>query len=163
MTYFADGKPCTYFGRGRGRLRAVGWLDGEHAFVTGAVSARTFERLIAFARDPWQPPVFFKGWHTCELCPPSEDPFTRFTWKGSAVPIGVANLFIPGDGFLWAAPSMIVQYIAAHGYRPADAFLAAIDVCPPMDTPAYLDAIKLHGPSWRDDADGDAPGVNIFA
>jgi hypothetical protein len=161
VTHFSDGEPCTYFGTDARRLRAVGWLDPKHPFATGAVSAGTLERLVTFVRDPWQP-VFFKGWHRCALCPPGDDPFTRFTWQQRAVPIGVANLFIPGDGFLWAAPSMIVHYIADHGYRPPDEFLAAVEACPAMNTPAYLEAIKVHGPSWSDGAEDDSGGTTLF-
>ena len=78
------------------------------------------------------------------------------------MPIGIANLFVPGDGFLWTAPSMIVHYIADHGYRPPDAFLTAVDACPAMSTPAYLEAIKVHGPTWSEGTDDDSGGATLF-
>ena len=121
----------------------------------------TFERLVAFARDPWEC-MLFKGWHRCELCPPSSDLFTRFAWKGQPTPVGVANVFIPGDGFLWVAPSMIVHYIADHGYRPPDDFLAAVDACPPMKSSAYRAAIDAHGPSWSEPLGGEELGTSLF-
>jgi hypothetical protein len=56
--------------------------------------------------------------------------------------VGCTNLFVPGDGVVYVAPSMIVHYLDAHRYQPPAAFLAAVDACPPMGSAAYHDALR---------------------
>lgn len=67
------------------------------------------------------------------------------TGQGGAVAIGGANLFVPGDGVIYAAPSTIIHYIDAHRYLPPAAFVAAVHACPPMRSPAYLKALLDNG------------------
>ena len=38
------------------------------------------------------------------------------------VAVGSANVFVPGRNVLYMAPSLVVHYIDAHGYRPPDDF-----------------------------------------
>lgn len=63
------------------------------------------------------------------------------------VPMGSENLFVPGHGLLYVAPSLIVHFIAVHGYQPPPAFCAAVLACPPMGSEDYLQAISSNGPT----------------
>ncbi|AMV29564.1 hypothetical protein VT84_34535 [Gemmata sp. SH-PL17] len=60
--------------------------------------------------------------------------------------MGVSNLWLPGDGFLFVAPSLILHYMDAHEYSPPDEFQEAVRACPPMRSMAYLKALLKNGP-----------------
>ncbi|MEZ0228861.1 MAG: hypothetical protein ACAI25_09565 [Planctomycetota bacterium] len=119
MTFFPDLDPCTYFfGATESRLKAVGWL------------------LKALARSPWTP-VFFAGPHFCTICR-AKDPELRHG--------GVYNVFIPGDGFLYVAPTLILHYLESHAYAPPEEFMRAVTACPRMSSPEYMAEVEKHGP-----------------
>jgi hypothetical protein len=77
----------------------------------------------------WQP-FYFRGSHSCELCGRSR---------------GTHNLFVPGAGFVYVAPEMIVHYVDAHSYMPPESFLQALRSCPEMGSDAYLAALVEQG------------------
>lgn len=53
MAWYEDLAPCDCFGAGHAaRIRAVGWLSGEHAFATGPVDEIAFRQLCALTQDP---------------------------------------------------------------------------------------------------------------
>lgn len=122
--HYVDLSPCDYFGREHaGVLRAVGWLSNSEAFNTGSTPPDVFDRLKALLADPWQP-FLSCGVHECEICQ-----FDR--------PCGQANLFVPGDAFLYVAPELIAHYVAAHGYCPPTEFTHAVMRCPDTRTMDY--------------------------
>jgi hypothetical protein len=140
MTFFADLEPCTYFFQGtESRLKAVGWLEHGHPFTTGSVSAGFRSKLEELVRSPWMP-VFFMGPHFCTICK-AKDPALR---HGAAY-----NAFIPGNGFLYVAPQLIVHYIDDHAYAPPEEFVRAVLACPPMESPEYMAAVQKNGPSFE--------------
>jgi hypothetical protein len=82
MAWFADLSQCDYFGAEHADcLRAVGWLERDHAFPTGVVDLSVYSRLVELVKDAWQPGVFM-GSHSCDLC----------IYAGER---GNRNLFIP--------------------------------------------------------------------
>jgi hypothetical protein len=56
--------------------------------------------------------------------------------------LGQNNLFIPGDGLLYVAPSTIIHYIDSHDYLPPIEFIDAVLRCPRMRSMEYLKAIR---------------------
>jgi len=73
----------------------------------------------------------------------------RLERDGLAVRFGAANLFLPADGFIYVAPSMIAHYIDAHGYDPPSCFWEAVRNCPEMRTPDFRQAMSANGPSSK--------------
>lgn len=71
----------------------------------------------------------------------------RLERDGLVVWFGPSNLFVPADGFIYVAPSMIVHYIDEHRYDPPSAFWEAVLKCPEMHTAAYRKAMIANGPS----------------
>ena len=59
--------------------------------------------------------------------------------------VGGKDLFIPGRGFLYVAPELVVHYMNAHGYAPPAEFCDAVMACPDVDTPAYRKALLANG------------------
>jgi hypothetical protein len=126
MACFDDLTPCGYFGEALAPfLRAVGWLEWSRTFSTGAVDERVFAQLADLSRDPWQP-MFVMGPRDCDLC----------AYRSEAS--GSRNLFIPGEGFVYVCPELIVHYMNAHHYSPPAEFCAAGLACPPMRSMDYL-------------------------
>jgi hypothetical protein len=111
-------------------ILAVGWLGPGVDYPTGPVPREAFDRLQELCRRPWQPLVS-AGPHFCELCqfPPG--------WTG--------EVYVPGEGCIYVAPTGIVHYVAAHWYRPPDVFLKAALDCPPMASMAYRRAFLANG------------------
>jgi hypothetical protein len=175
MTYFADLSPCTYFHhflRPSGRLLAVGWLDDSHPFPRGPVKDHTLSRLALLVQPPWPEPdqlsdddresiamgailgpwepVFGCGYHDCEICNDANDLARRgrgIVVDGRSIKVGAFNLFVPGVGVVYLAPSLILHYIKDHEYLPPTVFLEAVDRCPPMHSSEYRQLIIANGPS----------------
>ena len=63
-----------------------------------------------------------------------------------AVPMGNRNLFLPGAGFLYIAPSLVLHYIDAHQYLPPDEFIKAVLDCPPTRSQEYQKAVQACAP-----------------
>jgi hypothetical protein len=143
MTAIADLSPCTYLSDSP-QVLAVGWLGRSESYQHGPVDEGVFAKLIELLVDPWQR-IYFMGRHECEFC--------RFTgcasnvsYRNQSVTVGVANVFVPGEGVLFAAPSMIVHYIDSHEYAPPQVFQDAVLACPPMRSMEYLQGLLRNGP-----------------
>ncbi len=143
MTWYADLGFIDYFFAGATSLRAVGWLDAEHPFETGPISSADFEKLCRLLVSPWQP-VATAGRHGCELCGHTNGP-GLLRYRDLEVPLGVANVFIPGERKIYVAPSLLVHYVDAHHYRPPDEFLGAARACPPTASMDYKRALLAAG------------------
>jgi hypothetical protein len=130
---FDDLTPCDYFGTEFAEfLRAVGWLAWAKPFALGAVDRRVYDRLVEFQKDPWQPSIAM-GHHACDLC------------QHEAEALGRNNLFIPGNGFLYVCPELIVHYVNVHRYAPPVEFCEAVLASPPMGSMNYLKAVLANG------------------
>jgi hypothetical protein len=164
MTWYADLGPIDYFREDSApSLRAVGWLGHGHPFPLGPVSPAFFERLGVLLLDPWDPHQF-RGFHDCDFCwiePPSvpsaawgftDDELESIRWSGPrrecepvlvgdrVVSMGRLNLFVPGEGCVYVAPSLIAHYIRTHAYVPPQEFVEAVLRCPEMHSEEYLQA-----------------------
>jgi hypothetical protein len=142
VAHIEDLAPCTYLcpAKWADRVLAIGWLERGKPYPKGEIGNDFARKLVELGREPWQPFVA-GGWHTCEFCRVSE-------WRDGA------NLFIPGEGVLYAAPRMVIHYVDVHEYQPPDAFSAAVLNCPPMRSLEYLRALRAAMPTgllieWR--------------
>ena len=57
-----------------------------------------------------------------------------------------ARPFVPGKGFLYVAPSLILHYLDAHQYVAPEEFTTAVIECPPVRSQDYLKAIRANAP-----------------
>ena len=120
-------------------LRAVGWLMRRKPYTRGPLDRRVHDKLEELrkgfleARWRWLLWQTFMGYHDCWLC--SEN-------KGAK---GVKNLFIPGPGFIYVAPELILHYMDTHDYQPPPEFCQAVLACPPVTSAAYLEAVAANG------------------
>src|SRR6266478_1604258 len=98
MAAFDDLQPCTYFGESLSPcLRAIGWLEKGRPYPAGSVDRRVFSKLVELQKDPWQPGASM-GVHHCDLC----------LYESEAS--GTNNLFIPGNGFAYVCPELVIHY-----------------------------------------------------
>jgi len=68
-----------------------------------------------------------RGWHPCPLCPHGRPYPSVVRDDQGEFAVGDAEIRVPGvDGETFAAPTMIVHYVAAHGYCPPSAFQSAV-------------------------------------
>jgi hypothetical protein len=106
MTQFTDLTQCTYFGTlVRTPLIAVGWLGSDVPPSLDTVPGGFVHSLV----DRAPAAIRFRGWHACEICR---------KMGSEKVACGTANIFVPFEGKVYAAPEMIADYITAHGYAP---------------------------------------------
>ncbi len=137
MTFYADLAPCGYFDPvSSGKLKAVGWLSRDQSHARGSTPPDVIAKLEALLHHAWAP-CLFNGWHDCELCPPERTGSERRH----------RNLFVPGAGFLYVAPELLLHYVRDHDYAPPPEFVAAVQACPEMNSPAYVAAIRANGPA----------------
>jgi len=144
MAYYPDLSPWSYFGaEDAPKLVAVGWLDSEHTIPSGGFDELFVDKLFDLLVKPWAP-MHLLGFAECPFCTLDSH---GITYHDKTVVVGALNLFVPGDGFLYAAPSMIAHYILVHNYAPPQEFRDAVLRCPPMSSPEYFEAIRQHGPA----------------
>ncbi len=102
----------------------MGWLDAHHAFERGHVSEEVLRRLRWLASE--RRVAQTRGYHSCPFCP-SGEPAAPRTATDSA--LGSAEVWVPDDeeGRYFAAPVLVIHYIAAHQYAPPDVFMKALE------------------------------------
>lgn len=115
MSFFPDLTPYTYFHSDDdppGTVN-VGWLDAAHPYPTGRTSkafraklAKLCERRVKQTR----------GRFHCPFCKGLE----RDRAASSA------EMRVPGNGRVYAAPLLVHHYVVAHDYWPPDEFVAAV-------------------------------------
>lgn len=144
MTTYSDLGPIGYFPfKDSSALRAVGWLGAEAEFSRGQVPHDFFAKLVALLVDPWEPVTAF-GIHRCELCQFTGGP-GAVQFAGTTIRLGASNLFVPGAGCIYVAPSLVVHYIDAHGYRPPEEFVQAVLRCPPTRSMEFKRLLLANG------------------
>ncbi len=71
----------------------------------------------------------------------------RIERDGVVVQFGASNLYVPGEGCVYVAPSMIAHYVDVHSYDPPATFWEAVMKCPEMGSATYRQALIVDGPS----------------
>ncbi|RYG62852.1 hypothetical protein EON80_22345 [bacterium] len=122
----------------------VGWLSSEHPFPQGEVTETEFEKLCELLVNPWNP-AYPVGVHLCELCRFSGgNGVTRFK-DFQIAGYSKFDLYVPGQGIIYVAPSSIAHSVDAHQYLPPRIFLDAVMACPPMRSVDYFRALLANG------------------
>lgn len=125
MSIYEDLSPLNELCQAPGVLLAVGWLGPDMNHAVGDTSRDIFRRIQDLMQDA---PLQFgipMGVHACQLC------------QHEGESSGSRYLIVPGHGLLYGCPELILHYINAHRYRPPDAFIAAVQCCPPTNSPEY--------------------------
>ena len=131
MTHFEDLTPYSYLGPGEEALN-VGWLNSGHPFPVGQTDSAAVAKVLRMVRD--EPVNRTRGWHRCDLCARPAEPArperpgpVRMTLDRSPVYLGDCEIRVrSGTGLVYAAPSLLPHYIAAHGYQPPPEFMRAL-------------------------------------
>lgn len=120
MTYRADMSPLEGDGE-RPFALAVGWLDADHTYTTGACPGEVVTAIEEAVRHPVSAT---RGWHPCPFCdPPAFGPVRHVTTSGDEVVLGTAEVELEGrDGRTWRGPTLMLHFVTAHSYLPPDAF-----------------------------------------
>lgn len=137
--YFADLELCRYHtgpydaDNWSVPLRAVGWLETPHPFLTGDVQHPVVSKLKEMSQQMRSAYLHyaFRGLHNCSLCP-SGSPHLDASYL---------NLFVPGAGVVYLAPAAITHYIEEHSYLPPEEFLDAVLRCPDCTSAKYREAL----------------------
>jgi hypothetical protein len=149
MSWYDDLAACDYFGAEHAaRFKAIGWLEEGREFKCGRTDPRFVHKLVLLLGEP-NPLEHSADPHFCTLCVFSRGPseFHLFQSPGMpSVPMGNRNLFLPGSGFLYIAPSLILHYIDAHQYAPPEEFVKAVLECPPTRSQEYQKAVQANAP-----------------
>lgn len=123
MTYFADLSDYSYL-RGEPSMLNVGWLGGEHDFPLGDVDPSTLRKLLILADEPAN---MMRGWHACEFCDAEPPVVVDAPVPEGRIWLGSGEIHVRGStGDVYAAPTLVVHYIAVHRYLPPTAFLDAV-------------------------------------
>lgn len=129
MTTYEDLTPYEYFPDQEGDVRNVGWLGTGSRFATGDPEPGLVQALVTLAA--FHSVNGTRGFHLCEFCgprttPDDYEPATvsfEFAERGE-VTLGSAEIHVPGPGgVVYAAPTLVIHYIEAHGYLPPADFV----------------------------------------
>lgn len=101
----------------------VGWLEGDQSYARGEVAAEGREILVGLAALLQNKS---RGYHYCTLCTEMREWFGVSGAGHARFRLGGAEIRVVSDsGQLYVAPNLVLHYIADHGYRPPEEFLAA--------------------------------------
>jgi len=121
MAYFKDLTVYTYSEWPESMVN-IGWLDYGHEFDVGEVDSRLASALMRLAASPVN---MMRGLHNCRFCN-VESPI-RIDGLGRSVFLGSGEIHVRSrTGVLYSAPTLILHYIATHGYRPPPQFIDAV-------------------------------------
>jgi len=150
--YFPDLTPCRY-GNGpcsqkswRAPLLAIGWLEHPHPFTLGDPPAELRSRIKAVIRQNANHlhPIAFFGLHECSLC-------AAIRSCDSSLPGSHTNLFVPGDGVIFAAPGRVEDHRGRAPWastRLSGCRLAQIQGGSPIgECGSYAPDLTRHAPS----------------
>jgi hypothetical protein len=126
VLYFPDLSPWTRFGGTTNQLIAIGWIDQLHPFAQASIHPAIIAKLQQL---PCPSPVAIASLSI------NECPYCRETSSST-------SFVIPGDGFLYVYPALLLHYIQQHGYAPPAAFCEAVLNCPPLYSPEYVEAVR---------------------
>jgi len=133
-----DLAPCTYWKDERvnpHEMLAVGWLGSKYPKVSHKASAAFVRKLEKLVKNRFEY-ITYMGVHFCELC----EEGNRYQEQG--------QIFIPCKyGKVFAAPTMIVHYIKAHGYVPPHSFIEAVMETEKIGGEKYEASISERAPS----------------
>ncbi len=130
---YLDLSPWKGFGTGDDVFKAVGWLSKTHAFSTGSIPSDIIEALRLFVKESWKPWIT-AGHHHCEFCSPA-GPWTLEN-------TGSSEIWLPAQGVIFVAPTLILHYVEAHHYKPPDELLHALMTCPPQFSDEWFALMK---------------------
>lgn len=124
MAYYPDLTPYTYLKiASSDEVLNIGWLDIQHPFpkkkAPEALLDVLFERCL-------HPAIQMRGFHRCTFCDaPNES--MRVSRHGRENLLGSSEIRITGkDRRVYAAPTLIYHYVAAHDYDPPIEFVEAL-------------------------------------
>jgi hypothetical protein len=126
--YFPDLSPYQYLGREPDpNMLTVGWLDADHDFPKGTVSAAILERILALC---FKPVHSTRGIHQSPFIRGNpKELFSAYAveYKGKRMSLGNAEIRVSArNGKIYAAPNLIYHYIKDCGYLPPQEFLEAL-------------------------------------
>lgn len=131
MSYFPDLSPYVLANEGTGfPVLNVGWLTRTKPFPTGDSPPEFQEKLLELCVVGGM--NYTLGYHMCDLCRRREIVCVR--WQGREQRLGSGEIWVIGQQATYAAPDLVIHYVAAHRY------------CPPRD---FIDGV-LTGPGSKE-------------
>jgi hypothetical protein len=141
VTYYTDLSDYVYF-PSRVRMRNVGWLGKDSEFPQGDAPAGLYDALLDLAQDPRNRA---RGFHECEFCD-AGSPIVVAAPDARDVLLGMSELHvIAADGCVYAAPSLVLHYVAEHGYLPPDVFVNAVRFAAAQPPPVREMLVRSEG------------------
>jgi len=141
MASFDDLSECPYFqDMNLPPLIAVGWIERGRRYRSGDAGSAVRRRLKEFREARWHLTAYLGG-HYCDLCTERDE---SLRWSVDEA-YSKTDLFIPGEGVVYAAPEGIYHYVTKHAYHPPDVFCEALLTAPAADSLGYFEALRKHG------------------
>jgi len=121
--FFPDLSRYTYTETGENVVN-VGWLAAGAPMRIGEVDQIVRDELARMAREPTN---LMRGFHYCDFCD-AESPIVAFASDAPSTPayLGSGEVRVEAGDIVYAAPTLIVHYIDAHGYLPPEEFIEAV-------------------------------------
>jgi hypothetical protein len=141
----------------------VGWLSPDHEFPRAVPCEALLDRLWEFCQISVQQT---RGIHDCPFCEPPRT--IKVTRNGRGLLLGTAEIraFSPASGHIYAAPTLIYHYVAAHHYAPPAEFVHALMEGPSPSRLSYFGLLSRLEIEWgatlSTDNDGYAIHPNVL-
>jgi hypothetical protein len=135
----------------------VGWVVRDQPFATAAPSEALLDALWRYCKISV---AQTRGVHECELCNTGG---YRAERHGETLLLGTSEIRVfATTGEIYAAPTLIYHYVAAHHYAPPEPFVRALhDAAAPPD-PAYFARLDELGLAWNTTSPAGAPPRKLW-
>lgn len=108
------------------RPLGVGFLDGRDGYPTGDLAAELLQKLGRFCL-----PDYLVNCNRQRLPSPFTHEMVSIEVDGQTIELGHGEIRLIGAENIYAAPDLIVHYIAHQGYMPPPEFVAALKAAEP--------------------------------
>jgi hypothetical protein len=147
MAFFEDSSDYSYNRRDfyRPGTRNIGWLSIDREFPKHSPSEEELDLIWVYCKCSV---AQSRGIHDCELCPAGGSRYAMR--KGESLLLGSAEIRVFGKGdTIYAAPTLIYHYVAAHEYKPPEEFIRALREGPLPASQEYVDRLQKLSLKWH--------------
>ena len=125
MTYFPDLSTFMYWPQTKKiSVVQVGWLERGHDFPVDTPSDEFLTALLWCCNHARAKQT--RGIHSCDFCDVGDIWYPTHRNKVGKSVLGSAEIWIPFQGKIFAAPDLVYHYVSAHHYLPPSEFIDAV-------------------------------------
>jgi hypothetical protein len=125
VAYYPDLSPYVFGRASDPKVVNIGWLSRDQPFPTAPPRPDLVDALMQCSLAPVE---LYRGFHTCDLCADTGFEMMTIHYRGKRIHLGNGEIRVSDidTDLTFAAPTLIVHYVAQHSYAPPAPFVRAV-------------------------------------